>query len=223
VSRNGQRGSLLVFYVDNILVDKNTLCNGSILNRFIGFIQSLQVICTVFISSHVTGHKFLKDVNEDSMQFPSQINRFLCNWLNKPLKASGLLAMSRSFSIEDVWTSNQHYRDARSSYSKFYTELDFSRHYLGSFFKTFLKTWQHVRMLPSVPEHFGFPLQTRKGVTMKTVKTLSQTIRTWSCYGKNRVILERGSQKIVRTRLTSVRTPTCQSLNLSRIRFSICL
>jgi hypothetical protein len=68
---------LLVFYVANILVDKNTLCNGCILNRFIGFIQSLQVIWTVFISSHVIGHKFLEDVHEDSMQFSSQINRFL--------------------------------------------------------------------------------------------------------------------------------------------------
>jgi len=28
---------VLVFYVGNILDDKNTLCNGCILNRFIGF------------------------------------------------------------------------------------------------------------------------------------------------------------------------------------------
>jgi hypothetical protein len=79
---------MLVFYVGNILVDKNTLCNGCILNRFIGFIQSLQVIWVVFISSHVTGHKFLEDVHEDSMQFPSQINHFLCNRPDGPLKAS---------------------------------------------------------------------------------------------------------------------------------------
>jgi hypothetical protein len=37
LSQNGQRESLLVFYVGNILVDKNTLCNGCILNRFYRF------------------------------------------------------------------------------------------------------------------------------------------------------------------------------------------
>jgi hypothetical protein len=83
-SQNGQRGSLLVFYVGNILVDKNTLCNGCILNRFIGFIQCLQVIWTVFVSSHVTSHKFLEDVHEDSVQFPSQINQFWCNRPDAP-------------------------------------------------------------------------------------------------------------------------------------------
>jgi hypothetical protein len=64
---------VLVFYVGNILVDKNNLYNGCILNRFIGFIQSLQVIWTVFISSHVPCHKFLEDVHENSMQIPSQL------------------------------------------------------------------------------------------------------------------------------------------------------
>jgi hypothetical protein len=38
--QNGQRENLLVFYAGNILIDKNTLCNGCILNRFISFIQS---------------------------------------------------------------------------------------------------------------------------------------------------------------------------------------
>jgi hypothetical protein len=37
LSENGQRGSLLVFYVGYILDDKNTLCNGWNLNRMIGF------------------------------------------------------------------------------------------------------------------------------------------------------------------------------------------
>jgi len=91
----------------------------------------------VFVSSHVIGHKFLEDVHEDSMQFPSQINRFLCNHPDGPLKASGHPSVSRSFSIEDVRTSEQHRSDARSTYSKFYAELDFSRHCLESFCKTF--------------------------------------------------------------------------------------
>jgi hypothetical protein len=33
LSQNRQRGSLLVFYIGNILVDKNTLCNGCLLKR----------------------------------------------------------------------------------------------------------------------------------------------------------------------------------------------
>jgi hypothetical protein len=33
--------------------------------------------------------------------------------------------MSRSFSVEDVRTSELHRPDARSSFSSFYTELDF--------------------------------------------------------------------------------------------------
>jgi hypothetical protein len=71
------------------------------------------------------------------MQFPSQNSRFLCNRPNRPLKVSGRPAVSRSFSVEDVRTSEQHRPDARSSFSNFYTELDFSsRHYLGSFCKT---------------------------------------------------------------------------------------
>jgi hypothetical protein len=78
---------VLVFYVGNILDDKKTLCNGCFLNRIIGFIYSLQVLWTVFVLSHVTGHNFLEDVHEDSLQFPSQINRFLCNRLDGPLKA----------------------------------------------------------------------------------------------------------------------------------------
>jgi hypothetical protein len=127
---------MLVFYVGNILVDKNILCNGCILNRFIGFIQSLQVIWTVFVSCHVTDHKFLEDVHEDSMLFPRQINQFLCNRPDELFKASGRPAMSRSFSVEDVRTSKQHRPDARSSFSNFYTELDFSWHYLESFCKT---------------------------------------------------------------------------------------
>jgi hypothetical protein len=33
LSQNGQTGSLLVFYIGSILVDKNTLCNGCFLTR----------------------------------------------------------------------------------------------------------------------------------------------------------------------------------------------
>lgn len=143
------------------------------------------------------------------------ISRFLCNRPNGPLKASGRPIVSRSFSVEVVWTSGQYHPDTRSSFSNFYKELDFSRHLFGKFLQDIRTMWQHIRTLPSVPKYSEFPLRTRKGVIVKTVRTLSEAVRTWTCYGKNRAILERRSQKTVRTRLTSVRTPTCQSPNLS--------
>jgi hypothetical protein len=91
----------------------------------------------MFISSHVTDHKFLEDLHEDSMQFLCQNNRFLCNCPDGPLKASGCPSVSRSFIIEDVRTSEQHHSNARSSISNFYTQLDFSRHCLGTLYKKF--------------------------------------------------------------------------------------
>jgi hypothetical protein len=48
----------------------------------------------------VSGHKLLEDVHEDSMQFPSQNNRFLCNHPDGTLKASGRPSMSRSSNWE---------------------------------------------------------------------------------------------------------------------------
>jgi hypothetical protein len=81
----------------------------------ISFIQSLQVIWTMLISSHAIGHKFLEDVHGDFMQFLSQINRFLCNCPDETLKASGHPTVSRSFSIEDVRKSEQHCLNAKLS------------------------------------------------------------------------------------------------------------
>jgi hypothetical protein len=52
------------------------------------------------------------------MQFPSQNRRFLCNRPDGPLKVSGCPAMSRSFSVEDVRTSEKHRSNARSNYSE---------------------------------------------------------------------------------------------------------
>jgi len=64
----------------------------------IGFYSKSSCIRTVFISKHVTDHKLLEDVHEDSLQIPSQINRFLCNRLDEPLKASGRPAVSSKLS-----------------------------------------------------------------------------------------------------------------------------
>jgi hypothetical protein len=67
LSQNGQMESLLVFYVGYILDDKNTLCNSYKLTRWSAFISESSYIWTVFISKHVTDHKFLEDVHEDSL------------------------------------------------------------------------------------------------------------------------------------------------------------
>jgi hypothetical protein len=83
----------------------------------------------------VTDHKFLEDVHEDSLRIPRQKSHFLCNRSNEPLKASGYPTVPRSFSIEDVRTSGKHHPNARSSFSNFYTKLNFNQHYLGSFCK----------------------------------------------------------------------------------------
>jgi hypothetical protein len=168
-------------------------------------------------------HKFLKNVHEDSMQFPIQNSWFLCNRPNGPLKSSRRPAMSRSFSVEDARTLELHRPDVRSSLSNFYTELDFSRHYLRSFCKTSGRRGSTSRRYPVFQNILGFLYGRGKEWQWRTVRTLGQAVRTWSCYGKNRAILVRQSQKTVRMRLTSVRTPTRQSPNLSRIKFSLSL
>jgi hypothetical protein len=99
------RITLLVFYIDNILVDKNTyqknimvdkntLCNGCKLTGWSIFNSESSRIQTVFKLKHVTDHKLLEDVYEESLQISSQINRFLYNRPNEPLKASGRPAVS---------------------------------------------------------------------------------------------------------------------------------
>jgi len=60
-------------------------------------------------------------------------------------------------------------------------------------------------------------------VTTLTIQTLDQAIQTWSCFGKIISILERRSQKTVRTQLSDRPDATRQSLNLNRIRFSVSL
>jgi hypothetical protein len=55
----------------------------------IGSYSESSIIRIVFISKHVIDHKLLEDVHEDSLQIPSQINQFLCNRPDEPLKVSG--------------------------------------------------------------------------------------------------------------------------------------
>jgi hypothetical protein len=130
----------------------------------------------MFVSSYVTSHKILEDVHEDSIHFPSQINQFLCNRPDRPLKASGHPSVSRSFSVEDIRTSEQHRQDSRSSFSNFYTELDFSRHYLWSLCKTLGRSGNPSGCYPAFQNILSFLLRTWKWVTVKTVQTLGQAV-----------------------------------------------
>jgi len=99
----------------------------------------------VFISSHVTDHKFLEDVHEDSKSKQSI-----------PVQPSGRPAVSRSFSIEDVQTSEQHHLDTRSSFFNFYMKLDFSRHCLGSLCKTSGRRGNTSRLCPAFQNILDF-------------------------------------------------------------------
>jgi hypothetical protein len=98
LSKNGQIGSLLIFYVGYILDNKKYFMQWLQINRMIGSYSESSITQTVFISKHVTDHKLLKDVHEDSLQISSQINRFLCNRPDEPLKASGCPAVSSKLS-----------------------------------------------------------------------------------------------------------------------------
>jgi hypothetical protein len=63
---------VLVFYIGNILVDKNTLCKDCFLTRISVQFRVFKYYGQCLNSCHVSGHKLLEDVDEDSMQFPSQ-------------------------------------------------------------------------------------------------------------------------------------------------------
>jgi len=147
-------------------------------------------------------HKFLEIVHEDSMHKLKSATRFQYNRPDGSLKTSGCPVVSRSFSVEDVRMLEQHHPNARSSYSNFYTKLDFNQHLCGKFLQDVRRTCQLVWTLSSIL----VPLRARKGDTVKPVRTLGQAVRTWTYYGKNCAILERRLQKTVRTRLTSVQT-----------------
>jgi len=141
----------------------------------IGSHSESSCIQTVFISKHVTDHKFLEDVDEDSLQIPRQKrqkNRFLCNCPNEPLKASGRSVMSRSFSIEAVRTSLWRRPDAPQCLKA-----------------SALKTSGHQSKLFRI---FRTSVRMRKRVIAKIVRMHGQAVRTYTCYGKICAILEGG-------------------------------
>jgi ferredoxin len=63
---------VLVFYIDNILVDKNTLCKGCFLTGILVQFRVFKYYGQCLNSCHMSVHKLLKNVHEDSMQFLSQ-------------------------------------------------------------------------------------------------------------------------------------------------------
>jgi hypothetical protein len=63
---------VLVFYIGNILVDKNTLCNGYVLRGWLVFNSESSCIQIMIKSKTITNHKLLKDVHQESLQNPRQ-------------------------------------------------------------------------------------------------------------------------------------------------------
>jgi hypothetical protein len=81
----------------------------------------------------VTDHKLLEDVHEESLQIPSQINRFLCNRPDEPLKGPEAPQCPADY-VEDVRTTEQHRPEARSI--NIQHEVGFKKStLLGSFYK----------------------------------------------------------------------------------------
>jgi hypothetical protein len=161
------------------------------------------------------------DVHEDSMQFPSQNSRFLCNCSNEPLKVSGWPAVSRSFSDEDVRMSEQHRPDARSSFSNFYTGLDFnSRHCLGSCCKTSRRCGNTSRHCPAFQNILDFRSNAERSYSEDCLEARPSCSDVYFLWKDSRYSGSR-SQKTVRMRLTSVRTLDRKSSNLSRFGFSV--
>jgi hypothetical protein len=130
----------------------------------------------VFKSKHVTDHKLLKDVHEEFLKNPSQINRFQNNRPDEPLKASGLPLVSSSFTLK--MSGRQSNTVQMLGQSVFNEELDFrSQHCLG----VSARCPDEVETCQDVVQHFKifqYLVRTLQGVTAKTIWTLGQAIQT---------------------------------------------
>jgi hypothetical protein len=158
-----------------------------------------------------------------SMKIPSQKNRFLCNRLDEPLKASGRPAMYRSFIVENVRTSEQHRPDDRSSFSNFCTELDFSsRHCLESFCKTSGLRGNTFGRCPAFQNILDFHSNAERRYSEDRPDARPSHLDVYLLW-KDLRYSRRRLQKTVWTRLTSIRMLDSQSSNLSIFRFSISL
>jgi hypothetical protein len=155
LSHNGQRESLLVFYVGYILDDKNTLCNGCKLTGWSVLIQSLHVIWIVFISNHVIDHKFLEDVHEDSLKIPRQkIGSYAIvrTSLWRRPDASQCLKASALKTSGHQGNTVQTLGQASAISTRSWISVDTVR---VSFCKDVRTTWQHVRTLSSISKYSG--------------------------------------------------------------------
>jgi hypothetical protein len=101
----------------------------------------------------VTDQKLLEDIHEESLQIPSQINRFLCNHLDAP--------QCLTDNDEDVRTSKQHCLDARSIIVQH--EVGFKKSTLiGKSLQVVWTSWQHVWTLSSISKYSSILFERRK-------------------------------------------------------------
>jgi hypothetical protein len=122
-------------------------------------------------------------------------SRLLCNRPDRSLKASERPAVSRNFSVEDVRTSGQHRPDARSSFSNFYTKLDFSRHYLGSFCKTFGRRGNTSGRCPAFQNIQDFLYKCGKELQRRPSGRSAKSSERWPDMGRNCANLEGGRRR----------------------------
>jgi len=81
-------------------------------------------------------------------------------------------------------TSEQHRPDTRSSYPKFYTELAFSRHCLGSFCKTSRQCGNTSRHYPAFQNILGFLYRRGKELQWRTSGRLANPTRRGPIMGR---------------------------------------